>query len=312
MYCTMDIHLIVIIIIMIVSGAFGGYLNFLHNFDTVDKDMNDNLARTKYILLGIGAAFLVPAFLKMISSNLISGSDNNDYLIFGGFCLVAAIFSRRFITTIGERILEAAKKAEKSALENKQKLETTQLELTSTIERIEDVKLAVDIKNTEITEVLAIENIDNTQRNRLIDLANSYIEKTSVSDYSERLKLKAELGRHMGEIILRNNLSKEGLLEENKSEGMLLAISYSIQLRPEKEGLEILKKVAKLANQLYTKYSILVSYDTLARNSFIDKNEVPEIYNTIKPFHNRADNQLLKKMSDTINILNIINPDTKE
>lgn len=173
----------------------------MHNFDTHEKDGKDKLAKLKYILLGIGAALLVPAFLKMISSNLVSSQDNNDYLIFAGFCLIASIFSRRFITTIGERILEAAKKAEKTAQESKQKIENTQLELSSARERIEDVKLAVDLKNSENT---VTECTNNTQKDILLELADNYISKTSVPDYSERLKLKAELGKKNG----RNNSSK--------------------------------------------------------------------------------------------------------
>ena len=304
-YCNWDTHIIMLILIMLISGAFGGFLNYLHNFDTTENEKQNSVVRNKYILLGIAAAFVIPVFLKMISSNLISSSDNNDYLIFAGFCLIAAIFSRRFITTIGDKILEAAKKAEKVALESKQKSDNTQLELSSTKQRIEDVKLAVDINNTENRN---FETVDNTSKQILLELSDNYIEKTSVPDYSERIKLKAELGRKMGEIIVRNNLSKTELFDNHKSEGMLLALSYSVQLRPDKSGLLVLNQIAKLATQLYTKYSILVGYDTLARNSFIDKQNVQEVYILIKAFRNGADKSLLKKIDDSVSLLNFIEP----
>ncbi len=277
----------------------------MHNFDTHEKDGKDKLAKLKYILLGIGAALLVPAFLKMISSNLVSSQDNNDYLIFAGFCLIASIFSRRFITTIGERILEAAKKAEKTAQESKQKIENTQLELSSARERIEDVKLAVDLKNSENT---VTECTNNTQKDILLELADNYISKTSVPDYSERLKLKAELGRKMGEIIIRNNLPKDELLSNHHSEGMLLALSYSVQLKPNETGLDLLISIAKYASQLYTKYSILVSFDTLARSSYISPNQVKEVSDIVKAFRTHADRPLLRKIHDTLNILSFIGP----
>lgn len=301
----MDPHLLIIILIILFCGCFGGYLNYLHNFDTLEKDNGIKIARLKYILLGIGAALLVPAFLKMISSNLATSNDNNDYLIFAGFCLIAAIFSRRFINTIGERILEAAKNAEKTAHESKQKVENTQLELTSAKERIEDIKLAVDLKNTE--NVGSIDN-NTSQKEILIELANSYVAKTSVPDYNERLKLKAELGRKMGEIIVRNNLSKQDLLLNSNSEGMILALSYSIQLKPDETGLEVLKSISKHATQLYTKYSILVSIDTLARNSFISQFQVMEVIQIVKSFKQNADNPLLRKIQDTLTILSFIKP----
>jgi hypothetical protein len=302
----MDIHLSILIAIIILVGAFGGLLNYLFNFDTAENDQKKNVIIFKYILLGIGAALLVPVFLKMISSNLASSKDNNDYLIFAGFCLIAAIFSRRFITTIGEKILESAKKAEKSALESKQKLETTQHELMSTQERIEDVKLALDINNSASKDFKVT---NDNQEKILVELANSYIEKTSVPDYSERLKLKAEFGRKMGEIIVRNNIPKEELYKNYPSEGMYLALSYSVQLRPENNSLSILNQIAQSATQLYTKYTILIGYNTLARNGFIPKSEVQNIYKLIIAFREKADVPLLRNIDNTISILKFIEPE---
>ena len=219
--CNLDLHILTLVLIMIVSGAFGGFLNYLHNFDTIEKEQRNGLFKYKYIFLGIGSAFLVPAFLKMIASDLINNKDkfdNNCYLIFAGFCLIAAIFSRRFINTIGEKILEAAKKAEVTSKENKQQIETTKIELTSTQERIEDVKLAFDLNNVEQKSI----QLEDKQLDLLINLVDSYIERSSISDYSERLKVKAELGRRMGQIIVRNNLPKHELLTNYPKEGMYL------------------------------------------------------------------------------------------
>lgn len=304
-----DFHLVTLILIMLVCGAFGGFLNYLHNFDTTENEQRNNVVRFKYILLGIGAAFLIPVFLKMISSNLIASTDNNDYLIFAGFCLIAAIFSRRFIVTIGDKILEAAKKAEKAALESNKKSEATQLELSSAKDRIETVKLAVDIQKAGIANN---KNIDENPKALLFELANSYVEKTSVPDYTKRINLKAELGRKMGEIIVRNNLSKEELLESNQSEGMIIALAYAIQLRPDKNALIILNKISQIALQLHSKYSILVGYDSLARNSLITKGQVQEIYKTVNAFRNKADNSLLQKIDDTNYILSLIESESVE
>ena len=309
MNCSIDSHFAIIIGIIIFSGAFGGLLNYLHNFDMLEKDVKDNKAKLKYILLGIGAALLVPAFLKMISSSIADNKDNNSYLVFAGFCLIAAIFSRRFINTVGEKILDAAKQAKKTANESKKASEQTQLELTSTKERIEDVKLAIDLNSKDAKVNL---QSGNNQKQILLDLASSYIERTSVPNYSERIKLKAELGRRMGEIIVRNNLSKHELLSNNPPEGLLLAISYSIQLRPDKDSLLILNKISLLAEQLYTKYSILVAYDTLARNGLIEKEEVNDIYNIINKFTFKADSSLIQKIKDSVNILSFIDPSVKK
>ena len=116
----------------------------------------------------------------------------------------------------------------------------------------------------------------------------------------------------MGEIIVRNSLPKADLLRESETEGMLLALSYSIQLRPDKDDLVILNQIARHATQLYTKYIILVGFDTLARNGYINKDQVQEIYSSIKAFRKNADNPLLTKIDETVNILGFIDPETKK
>lgn len=308
----LDTHFWTLIVIIIIIGSFGGYLNYLHNFDTTTEESKNRVEKFKYIFLGIGASILVPAFLKMIASDLIKETkpfDNINYLIFGGFCLVASIFSRRFITTIGERILEAAKNAEASSKEAKKEIESTKIELSSTQERIEDVKLAVNLKenrsqNIEGEKTKAIISVPNI----LIDLASSYVEKTTIPDYAERLKMKAELGRNMGQIIVRNNLSKEQLLKDYPSEGMYLAVAYSVELKPDKEGLKILNELSSLVLQLYTKYVILIAYRTLASSGYISEIEASSVKNVAESFKRNADKPLLRNIDDTITVLKFINP----
>jgi hypothetical protein len=36
-----DWHLVIIVLIMISSGGFGGYLNYLHNFDIPENEPTD-------------------------------------------------------------------------------------------------------------------------------------------------------------------------------------------------------------------------------------------------------------------------------
>jgi len=309
MSCNPDIHLLTLIIIMIVTGAFGGFLNYLHNFDTANNEQKIRSVKYKYVFLGMGSAILVPAFLKMIASDLIKGStsyDNINYLIFAGFCLVAAIFSKRFINTIGERILEAAKNAEKSSKETKKEVESTKLELNSTQERIEDVKASVNLKS-EVTEMRSSSQEESTSL--LLELVDSFIQKTSIPDYSERLKTKAELGRKMGQLIVRQNLPKDKLLEDHPKEGMYLALAYSIELRPNNDSLSLLNKLAKVTSQLYTRYVILIAYRTLASSGYINKEQAKVIRRLIENFKNNADKALIRNIEDTINVLRFIEPE---
>lgn len=308
MICRLDIHIWILVAIMIVTGVFGGFLNYLHNFDTADNEKGSIYVKYKYIFLGIGSAILVPAFLKMIASDLIKDSkpyDNINYLIFAGFCLVAAIFSKRFISTMGDRILEAAKKAEITSKQTKKEIESTKRELNTAQERIEDVKLAVNLKNTE-NEAHALSG-DQPSR-LLIELVDNFIQKTSIPDYSERLKMKAELGRKMGQIIVRHNLSKDELLNKHPKEGMYLALAYSIELKPDNHGVSLLNRLSKVTSQLYTKYVILIAYRTLASSGLISEQQAKEVSQLIEKFRVNADKPLIRNIDDTINVLNFIEP----
>ena len=70
------------------------------------------------ILAGIGAALLMPLFLSMLSSSLLpdmlaADPKLDDFLVFGGFCLLAAISARTFIQTLSDKILREVKETKK-------------------------------------------------------------------------------------------------------------------------------------------------------------------------------------------------------
>jgi hypothetical protein len=112
-----------LIAVMLLSGSFGGLINF---FLTIKNDP-ENASVLKSVTIGVGASFLVPLFLNMISSNLIdtikgtngAPADHSKILVFAGFCLIAAISSSAFIQTLSDRILNEAKAARKQAAEAK-------------------------------------------------------------------------------------------------------------------------------------------------------------------------------------------------
>lgn len=345
--CAANWHIVILIIIMLLAGAFGGYLNYLNSFDidtagvtTPPTDDDKNRAKLKYTLLGIGAAFLVPAFLKMINSGLIDSDSCKlvnciNYLIFTGFCLIVAMFSRRFITSIADKVLEAAKKAEivakeskqaaaeadKKATEGKQVAEeagkkaeeakkdattaqqdakSAHTEALTANETAKDVKQNIDL-TTQVNKAPVAEFAPAANNNpeELLSIVQSYKEKTKVDSYSERVKIKGDLRRSMGNIIVKQNLNKTHLFDLNQSEAMLLGIAYSMQLRPEAGDVELLNQIAKLAKEKYTRYTILNSYDTLLNNLTITNDQVKAIYDAISKFDVDADAGLINKLNDT-------------
>jgi len=157
----MDCHTLTLIYIIIFSGLFGGIANF---FMSYDKDTVGWFVFFKSLVLGLSAAIIVPLFLTTIHSNLLDppgkGSSNNDatvyysnYFVFTGFCILAAILSKRFIEDVYNRVVKAekdakeAKKDAKAALDVANDLETSATEpdidkLTSEVKAVVDKNLS--------------------------------------------------------------------------------------------------------------------------------------------------------------------------
>lgn len=108
------------LVIIVAAGLLGGAVNAV-------RASRSNGQWAKSLLKGVVAALLVPVFLEIIKSDLGSVANPDDpyynYLVFAGLCLIAAIFSDKFIDSIGERILQKVEKAEKTAEESNRKVD---------------------------------------------------------------------------------------------------------------------------------------------------------------------------------------------
>ena len=108
--------LLLVVAIMLGAGILGGFVNFC--LTNPDDTPSPNIARS--LVVGTAASLLVPLFLNMISSDLVSQIKDGDVtksFILLGFCLVAAISSTAFIRTLSDKVLDQAKQATKRARE---------------------------------------------------------------------------------------------------------------------------------------------------------------------------------------------------
>ncbi|MBW7477321.1 helix-turn-helix domain-containing protein [Paenibacillus oenotherae] len=99
-------HWILVLIIILISGAIGGIVNYLL-VERVGVLFLRDREFYKSIFIGLAAALLVPLFLNTISSNLIRDSETDIYKIFviSGFCLIASIYSKSFIQTLSDKVI---------------------------------------------------------------------------------------------------------------------------------------------------------------------------------------------------------------
>lgn len=81
----------------------------------------------KSLFFGVVASATVPLFLETVSSKLIYDSQQKHlkYFVFGGFCLLASVFSLKFLQSLADRILKEfneVKKENKDNEDNKEKV----------------------------------------------------------------------------------------------------------------------------------------------------------------------------------------------
>lgn len=102
----MSPDLLTLLGIILAGGALGGLVGaFLSEDETTISFC------LKRMVIGIGCAFIVPLFLNMISSTLLKQTTEEPiaYFVFGGFCVIAAISSKGFISSVSDRILQQVK-----------------------------------------------------------------------------------------------------------------------------------------------------------------------------------------------------------
>jgi DNA-binding MarR family transcriptional regulator len=87
--------LILVLGIMVISGILAGLTNYFFSKNQKPQVLEAILGRC---LLGIAAAFTVPLFLNIISSNLLVTANKNpiNLLVFNGICLIFAFVLCRF------------------------------------------------------------------------------------------------------------------------------------------------------------------------------------------------------------------------
>ena len=123
-------HLTTIILILFSAGLFGGLINYFRSFDYHKFKREDFL---KSLVMGIGAALLIPIIIKLLQLNLLESSQDDpiNYLYIFSLGLVVAIFSSDFIDRVGKVFLKRLDNLENEVKETKRDFVNAGTELDS-------------------------------------------------------------------------------------------------------------------------------------------------------------------------------------
>jgi hypothetical protein len=149
-------HIFILATVMLLAGIFGGLVNY---YLYGEKDP-DAASLPRFLVVGVGASFLVPVILDMVNSELVleSQGDPSRLLIFTGFCLISALLSRFFIDNLSDRILSEAQVAKSRSEEVQQNLRTIQNELLPLI----DTETEQDMSNADPQVIEMNDELDVT------------------------------------------------------------------------------------------------------------------------------------------------------
>lgn len=139
---------LILTFIMLVAGVFGGLINFY----LLNQDNKDTTGMLRSVVVGVGAAFLVPVVLDLVGSSIVSQSQNDpaQLLIYTGLCLIAAIASRVVVTNKLDRTLIAADSAKAEVNELKAQIRQIQLSLAPLIETETEMEVVPEEEQAEL------------------------------------------------------------------------------------------------------------------------------------------------------------------
>lgn len=107
---------IILIVISIAAGILGGIINYFQS----RGDGESVNSWPYYLLLSTCAAFIVPLFLSLAKSQILSNIFSpdlklEDWFVYFGACVLVAIYAKSFLETVSKKFLEELKGTSKTA-----------------------------------------------------------------------------------------------------------------------------------------------------------------------------------------------------
>lgn len=198
-------HFIILILIIATCGILGGIVNFLRQPLEFQSSKHSKL---KSIINGIAASALVPLFLKMISSDLLSTSINNpiEYFTIGGFCLITSIFSNKFIDSIGDKVMNRIDTVSQEIKEVEKEVKEVKSEVENVITESEITDTRNSFTSIDILESIELDVINSINNSKYAYRALSGIAKDILLTKNETLEILTNLeNKGMVQKSLRSN-----------------------------------------------------------------------------------------------------------
>jgi predicted transcriptional regulator len=204
----MDQSTFAFLVVMVIFGTLGGFIGYLLSGGNGTESKTGETftlnwhQASMYMVTGIGASLLVPLLLNTISSDLMKSvpGDGIKMLVFGGFCLLAAISSKTFIASISKKILA---EIDKVRVETASAVDKAEILAEKVTEADEEQLLGDTVK------FYGMKAEDPDQIKILKALANGSYVYRSLSGISKEINLgKERISQVLNELVNENYAEK--------------------------------------------------------------------------------------------------------
>lgn len=269
------------------------------------------------IIVGLGLVNLtkLPPYINSIAlslSNGINSKDNASTLAFAyGLIICYTILGFLFGYLFTRLVLsQAFAEADRASIEQvKDVLSSQSIQLANLESKQGLITQTLYPEPNENEKMKTMQKEATTPENQLVilsDMAAEYM-NISVADWAERTRLKDTAANTMADYALKQNISKTAIFEkyqQDKSEGLALALASLINIKPETGDIEIALKAGQGVNRLHVRYRFLLAIVTLYKKGFINEKDKNETLALVNSYKNNADRALLKMIDSTVSTLN--------
>jgi len=197
-----NIHLL-IVAVMVGTAFLAGTTNYFLTYDSKLTTRDKWIKYFASILLSTCATLTVPLFLQILSNNILDQLSFKNALIFGGFCILAGFFSKRYLEDLYSKVKNLEKKVDQQEEETKNELLQSAKDTEAINKKVEDLE--------ETIEEIEIDNVPSEIKDAIISNQTfSFAESTVESLIKALLSTKYSL-RTISGISKDTNISSERL-----------------------------------------------------------------------------------------------------
>jgi hypothetical protein len=140
----MEKNHILIVLIIVCSGLLGGTTNFLMLYDFKLNNKECWLKFLSSIFLSVSAAFTVPLFLQILSNNILDQLSFKNALVFTGFCVLAAFFSKRYLEDLYLKVKNLERQIGKQEQQTSNELIQSAKKTEAVNKKIDDLEESIE------------------------------------------------------------------------------------------------------------------------------------------------------------------------